>query len=123
MRSGYASACAIGVRMSGCPELRQHRAVNVLDQRMDDALRMDDDLDRRRAATPNSQCASITSRPLFIIVAESTEILRPIDQLGCAHASSGVTCGKLGERARAERPARRGEQDAPNAARGRDRAS
>ena len=44
-----------------------------------------------RRGTPNSQCASITSRPLFIIVAESTEILRPIDQFGCAHASSGVT--------------------------------
>ena len=41
--------------------------------------------------TPNSQCASITSRPLFIIVAESTLILRPITQLGCAQASSGVT--------------------------------
>ena len=32
-----------------------------------------------RQAAPNSQCASITSRPLFIMVAESTEILRPID--------------------------------------------
>ena len=41
--------------------------------------------------TPNSQCASITSSPLFIIVAESTLILRPITQFGCAHASSGVT--------------------------------
>ena len=41
--------------------------------------------------TPNSQCASITSRPLFIIVAQSTLILRPITQLGCAQASSGVT--------------------------------
>ena len=49
---------------------------------MDDALRMDDDLDRRRAGTPNSQCASMTSRPLFIIVAESTLILRPMTQFG-----------------------------------------
>ena len=39
----------------------------------------------------NSQRASITSRPLFIIVAESTEILRPITQFGCAQASAGVT--------------------------------
>jgi hypothetical protein len=39
----------------------------------------------------NSQRASITSSALFIIVAESTEILRPITQLGCAQASSGVT--------------------------------
>jgi hypothetical protein len=29
--------------------------------------------------------------PLFIIVAESTLILRPMTQFGCAHASSGVT--------------------------------
>ena len=34
--------------------------------------------------TPNSQCASITSRPLFISVAESTLILRPIFQVGWA---------------------------------------
>ena len=39
----------------------------------------------------NNQQASIISRPLFIIVAESTDILRPILQFGCAHASSGVT--------------------------------
>ena len=43
------------------------------------------------ADAPNSQCASITSRPLFISVAESTEIFRPITQLGCAQACSGVT--------------------------------
>jgi hypothetical protein len=51
---------------------------------------MDDDLDAA-GVTPNSQCASMTSRPLFIIVAESTLIFRPITQLGCAQASSGVT--------------------------------
>ena len=45
----------------------------------------------RSAGMPNSQLASITSRPLFISVAESTEILRPITHFGCAHASSGVT--------------------------------
>ena len=71
-------------------ELREHGSVDVLDHRMDDALRMDDDVDRA-AGAPNSQCASITSSPLFIIVAESTEILRPIRQFGCAQASSGVT--------------------------------
>jgi hypothetical protein len=32
---------------------------------------------------------------LFIMVAESTEILRPITQLGCAHACSGVTAARL----------------------------
>ena len=31
----------------------------------------------------NSQCASISSKPLFIMVAESTEIFLPILQFGC----------------------------------------
>ena len=38
----------------------------------------------------NSQQASINSSPLFMRLAESTEILRPMDQLGCAQACSGV---------------------------------
>ena len=46
------------------------------------------------AGALKSHCASMTSRPLFIIVAESTEILRPMTQFGCAHASSGVTEAK-----------------------------
>src|SRR5665647_3818036 len=33
----------------------------------------------------------MTSRPLFISVAESMLILGPIDQVGCLSASSGVT--------------------------------
>jgi len=37
----------------------------------------------------------MTSRPLFIMVAESTEILRPITHLGCATASSGVTLSSV----------------------------
>jgi len=37
----------------------------------------------------------MTSRPLFISVAESTEILRPIFHFGCAQASLGVTCASL----------------------------
>ena len=37
-----------------------------------------------------SQRASMYSKPLFIMVAESTEIFLPIDQLGCATACSGV---------------------------------
>ena len=41
----------------------------------------------------NSQQASITSSPLFIMVAESTEILRPITQFGWAQACAGVTYG------------------------------
>ena len=42
-------------------------------------------------ATPNRKCASISSSPLFASVAESTVILRPIRQVGCASACSGVT--------------------------------
>ena len=39
-----------------------------------------------RAGRPNSRQASISSRPLFMSVAESTEILRPMTQRGCAQA-------------------------------------
>ena len=42
----------------------------------------------------NSQRASITSSALFIMVAESTEILRPMAKLGCAQAWLGVMAGK-----------------------------
>ena len=41
--------------------------------------------------TPNSQCASITSRPLFISVAESIVIFGPICHVGCFSASAAVT--------------------------------
>ena len=50
---------------------------------------------------PNSTQASISSRPLFIRVAESTEILRPMRQRGCAQACSGVTsaiCSRVARR-------------------------
>ena len=42
-----------------------------------------------RGSMPNSTQASISSSPLFISVAESTEILRPMLQRGCAQAWSG----------------------------------
>ena len=38
----------------------------------------------------NRCLASISSRPLFIMVALSTEILAPIFQFGCATACAGV---------------------------------
>lgn len=41
--------------------------------------------------TSNNQQASINSSPLFIKVAESTEIFGPISQLGCFTAWAGVT--------------------------------
>ena len=43
----------------------------------------------------------MTSSALFIMVAESTDILRPITQFGCAQACSGVTsCSVKGSRVR-----------------------
>ena len=99
----------------GRAELRQHRAVDIFDHRMDHRLRMDDDLDPRRARPGTGRAASISSSPLFISVAESTEILAPIDQLGCATACSGVTPRISLERPVAERPAARGQDDPADA--------
>ena len=45
----------------------------------------------RSYGTPKRKCASISSRPLFASVAESTVIFGPIAQVGCASASSTVT--------------------------------
>ena len=44
------------------------------------------------APTPKRWQASMTSRPLFMSVAESMEIFGPMFQVGCARASSRVTC-------------------------------
>ena len=44
------------------------------------------------AGTPNSHFASITSKPLFIMLAESMVIFAPMSQLGCFSASAAVTC-------------------------------
>ena len=63
------------------------------------------------AGIPNSQCASITSRPLFISVAESMVIFWPICQVGCFSASAGVTVGEAGPAAAAKRPAGRGQDE------------
>src|SRR5215217_393 len=42
-------------------------------------------------STPNSSCASMTSRPLFMSVDESMVILAPMVQVGCCSASATVT--------------------------------
>ena len=60
----------------------------------------------------NSQRASITSRALFISVAESTVIFGPICQVGCRRASSAVTSASSAARLAAERPAAGGQHDA-----------
>ena len=59
------------------------------------------------SSTSYSQCASITSRPLFMSVAESIVILAPMSQVGCARASSG--------RARARRSAGQSRNGPPEA--------
>ena len=79
---------------------------------------MDDDLDVRRRATPNSSWASITSRPLFISVLESIVIFGPIDHVGWASASSTPTSASSAAVRPAERPAAGREQDAGDLAPG-----
>src|SRR6476659_7375666 len=49
----------------------------------------------RAGGTPKRKCASMTSSPLFIMVAESIEIFGPIFQVGCASASSTVMAAKV----------------------------
>ena len=65
-----------------------------------------------RSASPNRWCASITSRPLFMSVAESIVIFAPIVQVGCRSASAGVTASQLVGGAAPERPPG-GGQDRP----------
>jgi len=42
----------------------------------------------------NRWCASITSSPLFISVAESIVIFAPIDHVGWVSACSALTCSR-----------------------------
>ena len=65
----------------------------------------------RSYGTSYSQCASMTSRPLFMRVAESIVILAPMCQVGWARASAGRTVLEVG-RTVAERAAG-GRQDEP----------
>ena len=84
----------------GVPEVGERGAVVEVDQRVHDRLRVHDYADAL-VGTPNRWCASITSRPLFIRVAESIVILPPISQVGCASASRTSTL-------RERRPSSRG---------------
>ena len=107
-RCGWVSAHEIGTRMSGQPGVREQGAVAEPHHPVHDRLRVHDHLDRRRTGSPNSWCASITSRPLFISVAESIVIF-------CAHAP-----GRVGERVgrgrrRRARRARRPRNGPPEA--------
>ena len=62
------------------------------------------------AETPKSQCASMTSRPLFISVAESMVIFRPICHVGWRSAASGRTAPSAARGISSKR-ASRGRQD------------
>ena len=80
----------------GHAELRDDRA--VARARPSSARSTADGRRRRsaRRATPNSQCASMTSSPLFISVAESIVIFGPSARSDGCSASSGVTLDELG---------------------------
>ncbi len=85
-----------GVRISGEPRCARTEPSAIRDHGMDDRLRVDhDDVDLVLARLEQVWKASISSRPLFISVAESTEILAPIDQLGCATACAGVAASMV----------------------------
>ena len=95
----------------GDAELRDDRAVDELNHRVHDRLRVNHDVDLS-ARTPKSQWASITSRPLFISVAESMVIFRPIRQVGCRSASAADTLASSRRRPAAKGPAGGGQHDA-----------
>jgi len=93
-RSGHARACAMGVRMSAWPSSASTEPSTYCTSECTTLCGWTTTSTCSGAAA-NSQQASMTSRPLFIIVAESTEILRPMAQLGWAQASSGVTAASV----------------------------
>src|SRR5699024_8551569 len=90
IRSGQTKACAIGVLISWLPscantEPSTYSTMNCT------TLSGCTSTSTCSCCTANNQQASISSRPLFIKLAESTEIFCPIDQLGCLTAMAGVT--------------------------------
>ena len=92
--SGWLSAYWIGIRMSVTPSC----ASTVPSTNSTSECTTDCGWIRTSifvAGTSNSQRASITSRPLFMSVAESIVILGPMRQVGCASASSRVMSMKL----------------------------
>ncbi len=72
-------------------EVGEARAVVQVDQRVDERLRVDEHVDVGRSGMPNRCIASITSKPLFISVAQSIVMRPPMSQVGWFSASSGVT--------------------------------
>ena len=89
-RCGYVSAYMIGRRMSGVPSCALIApSSNCTIEWMTDWGCITTSISS--APTPNSHFASMTSKPLFIMVAESMVILAPMLQLGCLSACSFVT--------------------------------
>jgi hypothetical protein len=74
--------------MSGEPKLRQHGAVGIFDQAVDDRLGMDEDVDPLLGSR-TEWCASISSSPLFIMVALSTRDLGAHGPVGVGHGLGG----------------------------------
>src|SRR5579883_2492025 len=87
--SGHASAYAMGVRMSGEPScaMSEPSRYSTREWMM---LCGCTTMSTRSGVSAKRKQASISSSPLFMRVAESTEIFRPITQLGWAQAASGV---------------------------------
>ena len=114
-RSGYVSAYRIGMPMSGMPSCaRTERSTNSTIEWTIDCGCTTTSI--RSNGTSNSQCASMTSRPLFISVAESIVIFAPICHVGCRRACSTVTPSSAGRGPPAERAARRRQHEAADLA-------
>ena len=74
--------------------------------------------ERGRRAKPKRRLASMTSSPLFIIVAESMVFFVPMRQVGCASAVCRFARSHRFARRAQKRTARGGEHDRGDAARG-----
>ena len=93
-RSGWDSAYWMGSRMSVTPSCASTvpSTNSTIECTTDCGWIM---TPTRSAGRSNSQRASITSSPLFMSVAESIVIFRPIDQVGWQSASSRVMRSKV----------------------------
>ena len=112
-RSGWESAYWMGRRMSVTPSWASTvPSTNSTIECTTDCGWISTSM--RSGGTSKSQRASMTSSPLFMRVAESMVILRPMDQVGWLSASAGVIASKVSRGARAEGAAGRGEHEPPH---------
>ena len=114
-RWGQVRARAIGSRMSGAEAASTSSRRHILPG-AHDRLRVNKDIEWL-GERPNRCWASISSRPLFIIVAELMVIFCPYDQLGCLSACSRVGASDPLPPARCgtARPTRSGSHARPGA--------